>query len=295
LLYIKNQEEMRQGTFLPTHLYGIHSFYLPVQLSSEKAWKKQFDKNTLWKAEGKDTYRIAAEGDLKGKYIIKVGKEQFIMKLRKVSIQRYLKKYAVLRLDVDNFCYPGDEDKARINKLASELFIGEKNGPDVMELKIKDGKQAFSLTAVSREGNETQLWLNGLLQLGRKKQKASKKALVLTGMKSHMYCAENHGVREEEQLIQNAILKDGVLRKIEDAMAKAMEPEGNRPAGILLKRQKREIKELFDTYRYTVISFGEAYEAAQLEDQKMLWRNVAEYLEISEVGNRLEKKFGLFF
>lgn len=296
LSYIKNQEEMRQGTFLPTHLYGIHSFYFPVQISSEKAWKKQFKKNTLWKPEGKEGYRISAEGDLKGKYIIKVGKEQFVMKLRKISLQRYLKKYAVLRLDVENFCYPGEADKNRINKLASVLFVGEKNGPDVMELKIKDGKQAYSLTAVSREGNETQLWLNGLLKLGKKKQKSDKKALVLSAMNEQAYCVENHGVREEEWMVQNALIRDGVFRKIENALARALKPESkDRQAGVLLKRQKREVKELFDMYRYMVVSFGENYEASQQEEQEQLWKCTEAALDTLSVTQRLDRKFGLFF
>ena len=47
--YIKNQEEMRLGTFLPERLYSTHVFYLPVQISSEKAWKQQFAKNSVWK------------------------------------------------------------------------------------------------------------------------------------------------------------------------------------------------------------------------------------------------------
>ena len=295
LLYIKNQEEIRMGTFLPERLYSVHSFYLPVQLSAEKAWKKQFDKNTVWKKDGRESYYIAAEGEFKGKYIVKAGKEQFVLKLRKISLQRYLKKYAVLRLEVENYCYPGKADRERINTLASNLFAGEQEAVDLIELKLKDGKQAYALTSIPLAGNETQLWLNGLLLLGKKK-KQNKKSLVLTAMKEQMYCTENHETPEEGQMIQSAVIRDGVFRKIEDALAKAIKPEkSDRPAGSLLKRQKREVKELFEMYRYIVVSFGEGYEATQKEAQKQLWKNTEGALGTTEVTGRLDKKFGLFF
>lgn len=296
LLYIKNQEEIRLGTFLPERLYSIHSFYLPVQLSAEKAWKKQFDKNTVWKKDGRESYYIATEGELKGKYIVKAGKEQFILKLRKVSVQRYLKKYAVLRLDVENYFYPGKTDKERINALAENLFAGENEAVDAIELKLKDSKQAYALTTIPRAGNEAQLWLNGLLLLGRKKKKQDKKDLVLTPLKEQMYCVENQETPEEEQMVQNVIIRDGVFRKIEDSLAKAIKPENSdRPAGSLLKRQKREIKELFEMYRYIVVSFGEGYEATQNRERKQLWQTTESALGTTEVTARLDRKFGLFF
>lgn len=296
LLYIKNQEEMRLGTFLPERMYSIHSFYLPVQLSSEKAWKKQFDKNTVWKQNCRENYHIVAEGELKGKYIVKAGKEQFVLKLSNISLQRYLKKYAVIRLDVENYCYPGEEDRKRINALASGLFIGEKDGADAIELKLKDGKQAYSLTTVPMKGNENQLWLNGLLLLGRRKKKQNKNALTLTSMKEQMYCVEHAGREDEEQMIQNALIRDGIFRKMEDAMAKAIKPEkSDRPTGSLLKRQKKAVRELFEMYRYIVVSFGENYEVTQKKEKKDLWNNTIDALGTNEVTARLDKKFGLFF
>ncbi len=296
LLYVRNQEEMRQGSFLPERLYSVHSFYLPVQLSGEKAWKKQFDGNTVWKQDGKECYHIVAEGDLKGKYIIKAGKEQFVLKLHAVSVQRYMKKYAVLRLDVENYCYPGKIDRMRINTLAKCLFSGEAGGIDFMELKMKDGKQAYSLTAVPHAGNENQLWLNGLLALGRKSTKPEKSALVLSAMKEQMYCVEALTEKEEEQMIQMALVRDGIFRKIEAALAKAIKPEkADRPVGSLLKRQKREIKELFEMYRYIVVSFGENFECTQKAEKKELWKATETALGTPEVTERLQKKFALFF
>ncbi len=296
VLYIKNQEEMRQGAFLPERLYSVHEFYLPVQLSSEKAWRQQFLKNSVWKQAGRETYNITFEDDLKGKFLIKSGKEQFVLKLRGVSLQRYLKKYAVLRIDVENYCYPGETDRERINELASSLFAGTVTGPDSLEIKLKNGKQAYSLATVPVGGNESQLWLNGLLQLGHKKKKSAKNTLVLTSMKETMYCVEAMETEDEELIIQTVLVKDGILRKIEDALAKAMKPENSdRPAGRLLKRQKKAIKELFEMYRYMVVSFGENYEASQKKECKFTYELTEEKAGTLEVTERLREKFGLFF
>ena len=294
LLYIKNHEEMRMGTFLPDRLYSIHSFYLPVQISGEKEWKQQFAKNSMWKQNGRENYYIACGGDIKGKYIVKAGKEQFVLKFRNISLHRYLKKYAVLRLEVENYFYPGEEDRKRINELASALFVGERNGADAMEIKFKDGKQTFALTSIAAEGNENQLWLNGLLSLGKKKKQ--KKALSLFSLKDRMYCVENRELPEEEQMVQMAIIRDGVFRKIEDSMAKAMKPEkSDRPAGSLTRRQKKDLRTLYEMYRYIVVSFGEAYETTQKNEQKLLWQTTENSLETKEVTNRLDRKFGMFF
>ena len=294
--YIRNQEEIRLGTFLPERLYSSHSFYLPVQISSEKAWKNQFKKNTVWKQIGRECYQVSMETDLKGKYIMKAGKEQFVLKLKSVSIQRYLKKYAVLRLEVENYCYPGENDRDRINELASCLFTGTVGGPDSLEIKLKSGKQAYSLATVPVEGNENQLWLNGLLQLGQKKKQANKNKLILSSMKEKMFCMETFETADEELIIQTVMIRDGILRKIEDALAKTMKPEkSDRPAGKLLKRQKRAIKELYEMYRYIVVSFGENYETSQKQECKFIYDLVAERLETTEVEDRLKEKFGLFF
>ena len=79
-------------------------------------------------------------------------------------------------------------------------------------------------------------------------------------------------------------------------MAKAIKPEqSDRPAGSLLKRQKKEVRELFEMYRYMVVSFGENYEASQKQECKFTYGLTEEKLGISEVTDRLKEKFGLFF
>ena len=296
LMYIKNPEDMRHGRFLPERLYSTHSFYLPVQISGEKAWKKQFKKNSLWKQVGRECYQINMEEDLKGKYIVKAGREQFSLRLRRISLQRYLKKYAVLRLDMDNFCYPGILDRERINELASCIFYSSSNPVDRVELKLKDGTQAQTLTTVPLDENEQgELWLNGLLLLG-KKNKKQKNGLSMTSLKESMYCTENEMIPEEEVLVQAALVRDGVFRRLEDALAKVMKPEkSDRPAGKVSRHQKKEIRELYELYRYLVVSFGEGYEASQKECQAELWRKTEQRLVTTAVEERLKKKFDMFF
>ena len=115
-------------------------------------------------------------------------------------------------------------------------------------------------------------------------------------MKNRMYCTELEEWKDEEQIIQMALIRDGIFRKMEDALAKAIRPEsGDRPVGSLLKRQKREIKALFEMYRYIVVSLGESYESAQKEEQRLLWKKTEAALETTEVKERLQKKFELFF
>lgn len=299
LLYVKNQEEMRHGNFFPDRLYSIHSFYLPVQLSGEVAWMNQFRKNVMWQQDGRESYCISMEGERKGKYVIKAGKEQFGLKLRKISIHRYLKRYAVLRLDVENYYYPGEEDRERINQLAACLMPdGEPGGAEQIEIKVKDGQRAYEVTTVPVEGEVTQSWPNALLQIGAggNKKKKGKSELLLYPMKEYLYCVETKEIREEEQLIQTALIRDGVFRRIEDALAKAIRPEnGERPSGSLLKRQKQEIKQLFEIYRYMMVSFGENFESAQRAELRPVWQQTEQRLETKAVTERLQKKFALFF
>lgn len=293
LLYIKNHEEMRLGTFIAEQLYSIHSLYLPVQFSEPSAWAKQFEKNTIWKQGEKEEYIILPEGEIRGRYMIKAGKEQFTLKLRKISIRRYLAKYAVVRIDLENYVYPGEAERKRINFLAENLFIGEENGVDAIELKLKVSGQAYALATVPVTGNENQLWLNGLLMLGKKRMK---KQLLLSSMTEYMYCVENTEKKEEEQIIQLALIKDGVLRKIEDSLAKAIRPEeGDRPNGMLKKHQKREVRQLFEMYRFLVVSFGEAYEVTQKPEWKNVFDTTVSALKTFEVTDRLKEKFSLFF
>lgn len=296
-MYIKNQEDMRHGRFLPERLYSTHSFYLPVQISGEKAWKKYFRKNTFWKQEGRECYQISAEGELKGKYIIKAGREQFNLKLRKISIQRYLKKYAVLRLDLENRCYPGVLDRERINELASYLHCGAGEEVERVELKLKDGTQAHSLTTVPVEEQMTEeLWLNGLFFFGMKNKKQKKNTMGITSLKEAMFCVESEGLPEEELLVQTVIIRDGVFRRLEDALAKAIKPEkSDRPAGKITGRQKREIRELYELYRYLVVSFGEGFETSQQEKRMELWKKTEQKLGTVKVTERLQRKFSLFF
>ena len=172
--------------------------------------------------------------------MIKAGKEQFVLRMHKVSLQRYLNEYAVLRLETENHCYPGDADRKRINVLAGHLFLKDAaDGPDAMELKLKVNGQAYSLNALRYEGNEEELWLNGLLKLGIKK-KESKQALVLKALTEKMYCVETDDSETEESIIKEALLRDGIIREIEMKLADSAAPQKKNPFGCLTKQQRKQ-------------------------------------------------------
>ncbi len=292
LTYIKNIEDMRFGRFLSEDAYSVHSFYLPVQISGDKEWRKQFEDNTVWKAEGKDAYSVTSDEEIKGRYLIKAGREQFVLKFKKISIQRYLRHYAMLHLEVENFCYPGELDLKRIHALASHLYVRGEGAPESMELKLKVGKQSYALAALPQEGNENSLWLSGLLMLDKKAKKKS--SLVLTPVSTELYC-RRAGDKTEEQVIQAALVRCGVLRKIEDSLAKVVRPKKKGHAyGSVTWQQKKQINALFELYRYLITSFGEAYEAGTKES-RMLWAQVEEETGMAKVVARLREKFDLFF
>lgn len=291
--YIRNIEDMRFGRFVSDTVHSVHTFYLPVKLSGEKDWKKQFKKNTMWKEVAEEEYSIRMEEGLKGKYIIKADKEQFVLRLKSVTLKRYLGEYAVFRMEAENHCYPGCMDKERINSLAAYLFSAEAGvGPDCIELKLKAEGQAYSLSTVRYEGNEDQLWLNGLLVLGRGKK--NKQPLVLTALTEKMYCAESHEEEREGEIVQEALLRDGILREIERKLAVCAAPVKKNPFGRLTKKQRKQIRGLYSRYRYLVVSFGDEFKNGR-EADRVLFTEAESRIATPEVTARLKDKFDLFF
>ena len=296
LLYIKNLEDMRFGRFVSEQLYSTHCFYLPVRISGEKDWKKQFKKNVVWKESGANTYSLQTNDNFKGKYVLRAGKEQFVLKLKSVSVKRYLRQYAVLCMEVENHCYPGEMDRNRINELSSCLFPRETtDAPDAIELKIKTQKQAYSLSAVQAEGNENQVWLNGLLLLGNRKKDKKKHRLVFTALSERMYCIESKENGKEEEVLSVALVRHGALQEVESRLAKWMIPSGKKKAfGRLTSGQKRKVRTLYEFYRYLRVSFGAEYEGGKAEAQK-LFHEVEAECHTQERIMRLNEKFQLFF
>ena len=218
------------------------------------------------------------------------GREQFVLRLQTVTLRRYLEKYAVLCIRVENQCYPGDVDKEKINRLAGALFVDNSGcGPDAVELKIKTQQQAYSLSALPFEGNETQLWLNGLLMLGNTKKK---NAFVMQALSEEMYCLEEDAAGK---IIPKALVRDGILRDVERQLAACLRPSnGNglycRPTG----GQKKTLRGLFEFYRYLLVSFGTEYTTGRKE-HKNTWKAVEDDLGTQELLKSLQEKFDLFF
>ena len=294
LLYIRNLEDIRFGRFVSDTVYSEHRFYLPVRISGEKDWKKQFKENTVWKPAGKDAYCMQCDADIKGKYMIKAGREQFVLKIKQISLVKYLGQYAVLCLEAENHCYPGMMDRERIEFLASHLFSGEQpGGPDSIELKMKVGGQAYSLSTVRLRGNEEELWLNGLLALGRKKA-GKKHNLTLLPLTESMYCTESGETEIEKEIIRVAVLRNGCMMELEQTLARCCAPDKKKSFGKLSKKQKKQIRSLFAKYRYLTVSFGYEYQGGR-KAECTIYSEAEQKIGMRAVTERLREKFSMFF
>lgn len=290
--YLKNLEEIRFGRFSSEKVLSEHTFFLPVAISGEKEWKKQFAENLLWKPVGKDAYRILADGEkIKGKYSIRAGREQFVLRLESVTIKKYPGSFALLAIKVKNCAYPGETDKERIHALASNLFL-EGEGADSLELKLKLPKKTYLLSAVKREGNQGELWLNGLLIPGRRK-KLRKHPLVLRALCEKMYCMET--VREaQEELVSAVLMRDGMLKETERKLAECAAPKTPGKFSGLTRKQKKQMRALYEQYRYLMVSFGSGYQTEQREERE-LWKVTEQKTEVKETAERLKEKFQFYF
>ena len=143
------------------------------------------------------------------------------------------------------------------------------------------------------EGNEGELWLNGLLALGRAK-KGKKQELVLGALTEKMYCTESGDTEAEEEIVRTALLRDGILRECEKKLALCAKPEKNKPFGFITKKQKKQIRGLYSRYRYLVVSFGEEYKNGR-EEYRKVFKETEDSIGSAQVTDRLKEKFDMFF
>ncbi|MGN0505339.1 MAG: hypothetical protein ACI4FZ_02190, partial [Lachnospiraceae bacterium] len=264
--YIKNAEAARLGCLKEDTVVERLYFYLPVRISSEQDFRKQFRKNNVWKQVGDGAYEIDTTGEIRAKYTIKAGEEQFVLRVSKISIRRYLREYAVFELETENRCYPGLADREHIRQLGACLFLrqhtdrkipGEKVLPDLLELKIKTKDSAYALSAFAlpkEAGWRKDVWLNGLFLLGRKKSKKAKKG----GLRTET-CSEQMFVsRYHEDTFRIALVRDEYLSSIEEELAQAAAPKHTSDReGKLTCKKRRQIRKLYEAFRYLAVSFGE--------------------------------------
>lgn len=266
--YIRTAEAVRFGQFREGRMEERLYFYLPVRISSEKAWKKQFKNNRIWKALDVDGtgYEIDTTEEIKAKYTMKAGDEQFVLRVTNISIRRYLREYAVFEMETENCRYAGKIDKERIRTLGSCLYpephngaMGAVNLPDLLELKIKTKESSYSLSAfhASQPGTGQAVWFSGLFTLGRKRKAGKKAEQVL--LESCSDCMFVSGQKDEA--VRVALVKDEYLRLIETELAAAAAPKKkSHREGRLNRGRKRQIRRLYEAFRYLAVSFGEGQE-----------------------------------
>lgn len=300
--YIKNIEALRFERFEDENIYRIHRFFLPVRLSSTAGFQRLMKNNSVWKlVEGSgNTYQLKPENEeLKAKYIITAGEEQFVLRVTDISCTRYLNNYAVLNITTENHFYPGNIDCDRINELGSYLYTAEagKNSivPTQLDMKLKLQGKTYTLTTArsSNEDKAKELWLSGLFLLGQKKQgkkelvfadTSAEKMLVIDGMYS------DKAYRMEG--IDTALLKNECYHRIEEKLALVAAPKkaGMRP-GKLTHRQKMQIRQLFEYFRYLRTSFGTEWETGTDTREMDL---IDGLLHTTKTAERLEHKFSLY-
>ena len=258
--YLKYAADTRLKVIADEKLIERLTFFLPVRISSAREFRKQFQRNSIWKQAGNEqpVYEIDATEEIRMKYRIKAGEEQFILRVSHIAVRRYLSNYAVLEFQAENCRYVGAADRKRIRQLGSKLHVGYKtdgSNPDLLEFKIKTKESSYALTAFALPKEETScqnVWLNGLFLLGRKKKKKTK-GLCLETCSKQMFVTE-----QPEEAVRAALVKDEYLAKLEEELALAAAPKKHsHREGRLTYAKRRKIRHLYETFRYLEASFGE--------------------------------------
>lgn len=291
--YLKYAVDARLNTALEDKLVERLTFCLPVRISSGRRFQKQFRKNSIWKqvGSGQSVYEIDATEEIRMKYMIKAGEEQFVLRVNKISVRRYLREYAVLEIQAENRRYMGAADRKRICQLGSRLHVGGKADgcyPDLLEFKIKTTEGSYALTAFALSKEETScqnVWLDGLFLLGRKKKKKTKRFCLET-CSGQMFVVE-----QPEEAVRTMLVKDEYLSRLEEKLAFAAAPKkSSHREGKLTHAKRREIRHLYEAFRYLETSFGER----ERKDFEELEASVRKRLGIDAKEERLARKFAYY-
>lgn len=259
-VYLKYAVDARLKVTVEEKLIERLTFFLPVRISSGREFRKQFQRNSIWKqaGSGQPVYEIDATEEIKMKYMIKAGEEQFVLRVSHIAIRRYLNQYAVLEFQAENCRYMGAADRKRIRQLGSKLHVGYKtdgSNPDLLEFRIKTKESSYALTAFAlpkEEASCREVWLNGLFLLGRKK-KQKIKGLHLETCSKQMFVTE-----QPEEAVRIMLVKDEYLARLEEELALAAAPKKHsHREGKLTHAKCRRIRHLYEAFRYLEASFGE--------------------------------------
>lgn len=292
-VYLKYAVDARLKVIEDEKLIERLTFFLPVRISSEREFQKQFQRNSIWKeaGNGQSVYEIDATEEIRMKYIIRAGEEQFVLRISHVAVRRYLNDYAVLEFQAENCRYMGAADRKRIRQLGSKLHVGYKadgSAPDLLEFKIKTKESSYALTAFvlpEEEASCRDVWLNGLFLLGRKKKKKIK-GLRLETCSKQMFVTE-----QPEDAVRTMLVKDEYLARLEAELAVAAAPKKHsHREGRLTYAKRRKIRHLYEAFRYLEASFGERERNASEE----LTASVRAQCGTDAREERLARKFAYY-
>ncbi len=314
--YIMVAEELRFGRYEDDEVFGVHVLKLPFRYNSEKAWKKNFKKNQLWRrGNSEDEYFLMGddrENDKEkkskkeepqtvvGRYTVEKGNEKFVLKIERVSVKKYIRGFAVLTIWLENHFYPGERDIRRINSLSSALWASsyaDDELPDVLSIQMKTDTKTYSLEAVKRKAAGIEPWLGLLLTMGRKKSNSKRRYFGSATLSENSYTYYNDGTvslygEDFDEASEKALIAGEYLLNIERELAYALEPENDKKTGILSLSRKRQVKRLAGEFAYMTASYVYDEEHSAFSEA---FRNVYRIRKGIETEERLNTKFARIY
>ncbi|MCQ2537012.1 MAG: hypothetical protein MJ124_01305 [Lachnospiraceae bacterium] len=311
--YVLNAEALRFGRYEDNTVVGVHYLMLPLRYNSEKAWKSNFKKNSLWKKsdvceneyvligehKSKSKKKKENDGEIIGRLSVEKGNEKFVLKCSSVSVKKYIPGFAVLTMGIENHFYPGKHDVARINELCSSLWGSSKaddSFPDVMNLQLKGDTKTYSLDTVKRNTAGVEPWLGLLLTMGRKKANRGGKYFLTKTLSERSYAYFDDGTagenEESRDAIRTALIRSEYLLNIEKELAETVGIKG-RPGYVPMnKSRKKTVKHLNGAFNYMLTSYTYDVEHGEYKEN---FCNAYKQRKGKETEERLEKKFDLLY
>lgn len=314
--YVLNAEALRFGRYEDNVVVGIHYLTLPIRYNSEKAWKKNFKKNSMWtlKEGTKDEYVLIGdkgepkkkkakakvpESEMYGRLAVEKGNEKFVLKCSDVVVKKYIQGFAIITIGLENHFYPGEKDIQRINDLCSSLWCSSKADddlPDDMNLQMKNGTKTYSLATVKRSDSGFEPWLGLLLTMGRKKSNKGTNYFGTTTLSEKCYAYFEDGSNCEssgaKQAISMALIKSEYILNLEKDIAATVSSKKTTSFVPMKKSQKKYIKLLNGAYAYMLTSYTYAVENGEYKD---IFNRTYKIRKGKETEERLEKKFDLLY
>lgn len=311
--YIVNAEALRFGRYEDNSIVGVHYFLLPVRYNSEKAWKKNFKKNSLWSQadEGGDEFILigqdkpnkkkkgAAPVEILGRLSCEKGNEKFVLKCSDVSVKKYLPGFAVLTIGLENHFYPGIKDIRRINDLCSSLWGSSKADdifPDVMNLQMKTDTKTFSLDTVKRSAAGVEPWLGLLLTMGRKKANKGGNYFGTATLSERSYSYFDDGSKGMDEgmaeAVSTALIKSEYILNLERELAQTVGSDKTKGYVPMNRSRKKAVKRLNGAFNYMLTSYSYDVENGEFGEN---YRQTYKLRKGKETEDRLEKKFDLLY